>query len=1566
MDLKDNINTGTLADTSNERQETIVENDTNNEQRNNVEENKDQTNEDNVKQDIVEENKDQTNEDSVKRDIVEENKDQQNEDNVKRDIVEEKNTSTTINPNSVHVTNDVEKDDCKNIHLNFTDKNSSNTQNSANLNPIEKPQETSDSSKHEDNLDKENKSISLEIEKEKNNLQNYENSSMGNPSLSVTNKINPEKKKNSYVNTGPLYIEVKGLLEVLNAQDFANNIKSNNFEEKGKSPFLSKRSTSVPNKIVPKSFILNKVIPKIIHKDINKQNNKSKAYIPKNVEIPKTKNIPKPPLLTKSYLNPSNTLNKSEMNNKMPDSNKPKGVFRNIPKKSKPSIESKIKPKETFKTNFTPLKEINNENENIENPKTEKAVFKFVHKVLPTLIKEKHVKSKAPPKSDIKNTIENLKKSSEIKNVKQNLNLKKNINDIRKPPLITKKKITQKPNVIHKNTSLKPELVKKSKPLLDTKKNIVKKPVSKLISEIKPKEKPQKKKIVLKSASDNKEPVLDTSVESSNLKLKDDVTIDKAETEGDKEKREINITDKKDQTETENKKTSVLNENETTENDAINVKNVPENDTKIDNNDNTEIKNDEKADILSNDAKVEETSNGPSYIKEEKVIEIAGDIPVIKEENIDETLDDIADMKAEHADETLEDNLGIKLEQVEKISNDASDIKVEKTDDIMKDSKDVKEETLEDADNATNLNVEKVETVENVNISNMEKGEEKKNIKEDQKLDSKKKESVSNLKEIKIKKKTDLKKGVDQKMNKRTPKKNDQILSKNENAISSLSLKQKSIPFNVKQKTTPLTVKQKTTPFTVKPKAAPFTVKQKAAPFSIKQSMKSDLVLKGKNSMKSSPNVLKLKADINVNSKDKKDLKPEKINDLDKNNVSNKTVSTPLRKSVVPMKKASGVKKMSLSKNFIKGFDLEKRVLKKINRSNSDKNMKKKSQDDILYNKSNSKRVSSASLKNAMSIIKKKELGKSKSDNINEIILNKSKTTLSSKSESNAHNTLEKEDTIMKKLDSKESKLFNKKKSSSSKILKLNGKASMTSYISKSNLINNNDNINKNSALEKNEASSSKGISELEKINKPLKKSKSLKRQKSKVNKKINMSEDMSNGEEKVMTKTPKLTNSKKMKTVPSQIKMDKKIKKIKSDTAQKGTSNNIIKMKEKKGSKKNKTNDSGMNVFSGGVNAMLNKELDKIKPLKDKWKTNYVTPRIGRDDIVDSFDIKSQMINSDYSNNNNNNNSNSGARSSSQSISSKKISKNKNIDKISKINRNINNENNSYNQSQNLMNKTEHNSLTKIDIPAALSSSVNKNCIPLDDERRYRSVGNIEFLNLRKSPSLNMNKMKSDNALRNLSFHVKLEQPKEIKVKGTPNLYLNKLYSTNSVAENLNESKKCNYNCMFDRCYPTNNNTNSCGRKEPTIQNFSSLFNVNNKYIQYNTNPGIRVMSHNSPMKMSSIYESELFPKKFTNEFNGQMGEHISRRFSTQVGVPTSRQFSNQLSSQYSKQSIGNMSRYMSNQIPEKKNNLNQFPLSGQINSKSYFNKSFSNNGSLKIQKNQTCGTTMNYCSCI
>ncbi|CXI99387.1 conserved Plasmodium protein, unknown function [Plasmodium berghei] len=1521
MDLKDNINTGILADTSNERQETIVENDTNNEQRNNVDEN---------------------NEDNAKRNNIEENKDQTNEDNEK-DTMEEKNASITINPNSVHVTNDVENGDRKNIYLNFMDKNSSNTENSANLSPIEKTQEISDSSKNENNLDKENKSISLEIEKEKNNLQNYENSSMGNPSLSVTNKINPEKKKNSYVNTGPLYIEVKGLLEVLNAQDFANNIKSNNFEEKGKSPFLSKRSTSVPNKIVPKSFVLNKVIPKIIHKDINKQNNKSKAYIPKNVEISKTKNIPKAPLLTKSYLNPLNTMNKNEVNNKMPDSNKSKGVFRNTPKKSKPSIESKIKPKEMFKTNFIPLKEINNENENIENPKTEKAVFKFVHKVLPTLIKEKHVKSKAPPKSDIKNTIENLKKKSEIKNVKQNLNLKKNINDTRKVPLITKKKITQKPNVIHKNIPLKAELIKKSKPLLDMKKNIVKKPISKLISEIKPKEKPQKKKIILNNASDNKEPVLDTSVESNNLKLKDDVPIDKAEAEGDKEQIEINITDKKEQTETENKKTAVLNENETAENDTVNVKNIPENNTKIDNNDNKEIKNDEKGDILSNDAKVEDTVNDSAHIKEENISEIAGDIPIIEEENIDETLDDIEGIKSEQVGETL-DNLGIKLEQIEDISNNASDINVEKTDDIMKDSKDVKKEILEDVGNVTNLNVEKVETVDNVNISNMEKGEEKKNIKEDQKFDNKKKESVGNLKEIKIKKKTDLKKGVDQKMNKRTPKKSDQILSKNENAISSLSLK------------------QKTTPFTVKQKAAPFTVKPKAAPFSIKQSMKSELTLKGKNSMKSSPNVLKLKADINVNSKDKKDLKAEKINDLDKNNVSNKTIPIPLRKSAVPMKKANGVKKMSLSKNFIKGFDLEKRVLKKINRSNSDKNMKKKSQDDIVYNKSNSKSVSSASLKNSMSVIKKKELGKSKSDNINEIMLNKSKTTLSSKSESNAHNTLEKEDTIMKKSDFKENKLFNKKKSTSSKILKLNGKESMPSYIGKSNLINNDDNKNKNSALEKNEVSSSKGIFELDKINKPLKKSKSLKRQKSKVNKKINMSEDMSNGEEKVVTKTPKLTSSKKMKNMPSQIKMDKKIKIIKSDTAQKGTSNNIIKMKEKKGSKKNKTNDNGMNAFSGGANAMLNKELEKIKPLKDKWKNNYVTPRIGRYDIVDSFNIKSQMINSDYSNNN----SHSGAHSSSQSTSSKKFSKNKNTDKIGKINRNINNENNSYNQSQNLMNRTEHNSLTKMDIPTTLSSSMNKNCIPLDDERRYRSIGNIEFLNLRKSPSLNMNKIKSDNALRNLSFHVKLEQPKEIKIKGTPDLYLNKLYSTNSVAENSNESKKCNYNCMFNKCYPTNTNTNSCGRKESTIQNFSSLFNVNNKYIQYNTNPGIRVMSHNSPMKMSSIYESELFPKKFSNEFNGQMGGNISRRFSTQVGIPTSRQFSNQLSSQYSKQSIGHMSRYMSNQISEKKENSNQVPLSGQINSRSYFNKSFSNNGSLKIPKTSACGTTMNYCSCI
>ncbi|CAD2098937.1 hypothetical protein YYG_03020 [Plasmodium vinckei petteri] len=1411
MDLKDNINTGILADTSNERQEIVIENDTNNEKRNNVDENKEQKNEDNEK-----------------RNNIEENKEQKNEDNEKNTI-EEKNIGTTINTNFVQVTNDVE-----NIHLNSTDKNISNTKDSANLTPIEKTQEISNSSKREDNLNKENKSIPIEIEKEKNNLQNYENGSMKNPSLSITSKINPEKKKNSYGNNGSLYIEVKGLLEVLNAQDFANNIKSNTFGEKGKTPFLSKRSTSVPNKIVPKGFASNKVIPKIIHKDINKQTNKSKAYTPKNVEISKTKSIPKVPLLTKSYLNPSNVLNKNEVNNKVPDSNKSKGVFRNIPKKSKPSIESKIKSKDMIKTNFMPLKEVN-ENGNTENPKTEKGVFKSVHKMLPTLIKEKHVKSKAPPKGDIKSTIENLKRNSDIKNGKQSLNLKKNINDVRKAPLITKKKIPQKPNVTNKNIPLKADLVKKYKTLLDIKKNAVKKPISKLISEIKPKEKPQKKKIVLKSVSDNKDSVLDASVENNDLKLKDDATIDKAETEGDKEKKGINITDNK----------------ETTENDA----------------------------------------------KEEKISETTGDIPIIKEENIDETLDDIEYMKAEKIDETLDDNLGIKIEKFEEISGNASDMKLEKADDIMKDSKDV-------------------ETVENENISNMEKEEEKKDVKEAQKIDNKKKESVGNLKEIKIKKKSDLKKGLDQKMNKKTPK--------NENAMSSLSLK---------QKTTPLSVKPKT------------------APFSIKQSMKSELILKGKGSMKSSPNVLKLKADTSGN------LKPEKVNDLNKNNVSNKTVLTPLRKSVVPMKKAIGVKKMSLSKNFIKGFDLEKRVLKKINRSNSDKNMKKKSQDDILYNKSNSKGVSSTSLKNAMSVIKKKELDKSKSDNINEITLNKSKTTLSSKSESNAHNTLEKGDSIMKKLDSKESKLLNKKKSMSSKILKLSGKSSIPSYVSKSSLINNNDNKNKSSALEKNEASSSKGILELDKTSKPLKKSKSLKRQKSKVNKKINMSEDMSNEEEKAMTKIPKLTTSKKMKTVPSQIKMDKKIKKIKSDTAQKGVISSVIKMKEKKSSKKNKTNDTGINAFSGGVNGMLNKELEKIKPLKDKWKNNYVTPRIGKDDMADSFNIKSQMINSNYD-----------ARLLSQSTPSKKLPKNKTTDKISKMNRNINNENNSYNQSQNLINmkKAEGNSLTRIGVPTALSSSMNQNYIPLDNEKKYQSIGNIDFLNLRKSPSLNMNKMGSDNALRNLSFHVKLEQPKEIKVKGTPDLHLNKLYSTNSIAESQNENKKCNYNCMFDRCYSKNANTNSCERKEPTIQNFSSLFNVNNKYIQYNTKPGIRVMPLNNTMKMSSIYESELFPSKFSNEFNGQMGEQISRRFSTQVGVPTSRQFSNQLSSQFSKQSIGQMSRYTSGQITEKRENLNQVPLNGQIDSISYLSKSFSSNSSPKIQKMTACGTTVTYCSCI
>ncbi|SBT41526.1 conserved Plasmodium protein, unknown function [Plasmodium ovale wallikeri] len=1690
MDLKDNMNTDHSVNPKSERQENVTtESETHNENIKSVDESEKKVSAEINLLEVVDDAVRGTN---IREDLY---SSKDNSAQGVNDVVDGINVRTDLSSsknNSSHDINDVVDDINARADAFSSNKNNDNCNNSANelnslnfsnINSTEKSPQNVLTSEGVNNMENENESKPIETEKKNENVSLNEINNMENASLNVTSKVVPsEKTNNTYVRNGSLFIEVKGLLEVINAEDFAKNVNMNNaYEgEKRENSLISKRSLSIPNKIAPKIVpntaspkvdpskvapkvvpskvvpkvlpnkvapkvvpskvvpkvlpnkvapkvvpskvvpkvlpnkvapkvlpnkvapkvlpnkvlpkvvpkVVPKVTPKVVPKETNEQSNENDESIQKSSGLSKSSSMQKgTSLLMKAPIKVPNVLNKtmlnkSEITGKTVDPTKGKGIFRSIPKEVSTPVEPTIKTKEMVKMNFVPSKEMNNEEKaKMLLLKAEKSSFKFSPKIIPLLIKEKSVKHKAPPKGNIKHTLHYLKKAAEIKSKEDELAKPKRdsvsgISDIKKSSLINHKSLEKSKN-IQKITPLKIEPPKKAKGILDLKKNFIKKPIPKLVSELKPKEKEKKKKI-LKSVQDKKEELPKPTAENDDsTKLTYNVEVDKLKSEKgeevDKEKEKKNIVEKNEEPQGDKEEFVGDDNGHVTEREkSIDEKNEPEDE-----------KHEKKLyDLTENETEKEDEKMCEEQVEREKVKKVNDDSD---DENVNFVPEKGKEEKTEGQGRSLHpENEAKEEETVGDI--EILEAEVEKLWD--------NEKTIE-----TEKEVEEMEEMEDRKDKKEQKGGKKWETKEEQMEDDKKKEpgvkkeSSENIKELK-KSKTEIKKGLDQKLNKKVPKKGDNVLSKDETSSSLVTIKQNTKPLmNAKQsiKTaltlkqsikTALTLKQSIkTALTLKQSIkAPLNLKQSVkSPLNIKQIVKAEAPLKHKATMKGNATFLKLKTNVNGSLKEKNNLKSEKNNDLEKSSI-NKNV--PQRKSTLFMKKVNGLKKTSLSKNSVKDIDVEKKkVGKKINGSGSDKNVKKYLPDDI-YHKNNSKKISSASFKNAASVLRKKTLGKSKSENMNEIMLNKSKTTLSSKSE-NIFTTSE-QDKIIKKKELKEGTHFNKK-TLHSKISKLSGKSN-TSAFSKFSFLNDSDNQNKIASLEKNETAS-KGFHEMDKINGSLKKSKSLKKQKSKGDKKTNMSDDITNGEEKLMKKITKLTSSKKIKNIASQIKMDKKTKKTKLGTVQKGESANVIKHKDKKGLKKLKaangsgngsgsSNDSNngsgnCNSTAGdGVNDFFGNELRKMKSLKDKWKNNYITPRIGMDKS-NSINEKLQLSNSDSSNRVTPHSMTPRSitpPSVTASVSSKKLKKKKkkissslNVDDtLKKKVINVNARKNSPNEKGN-MQQTERKSENRLDHP--LIPVLRKENVHLsNEERRYQSVGNIGFLNLRESASFNFNKIKSTNPLRKLSFQVRLESPNELTTNGEPNLNVNNLYSKNPLTRKPSEIGQ-NSNWMFPKCCFANKKDSVYERKEPVVQNFSSLFNVNNKYIPFNTNPEMIRTSSNT-VRLSNMYNSNLFADRMMNR--SQPRGHPERQMTGQLGRQVTGHIDRQMTGQIGRQITGQIGRQMTGQIGKQMTGKLSDFLDNKMNSSLYANKSFSNNDSLRLKRRPSCIATTNYCSCI
>ncbi|ANQ09765.1 Uncharacterized protein PCOAH_00043100 [Plasmodium coatneyi] len=1417
----------------------------------------------------------------------------------------------------------------------------------------------------------------------------------------------------TFMNSEPLYIEVKGLLQVLNPQDFAKNMSMErlNLGKKNENVPTSKRSLSVPYKGVSKG----------IPKDINRQSSKSiNATAQKFPGLPKSADlIKRPPLPIKSpIINPPITMNKSNLHKegitgKALDTGKGKSIFRNLPKKIPSPEVVKLKPKAMIKTNFVPSKEISKDEKGKALLLKEKTSLKIPPKVLPFLIKEKSVKHKAPPKGNIKHTLHYLKRAAEIgsKEVDESATEGKEVlsgatSNIRKSSLITRKFI-EKPKNTQKSSPLKMEAVKRGKAILDTKKILAKKPISKLVGESKTMGKDRKKKVLLKSIQGKEAQSSEAPMDIAAPKL-DDVADADIEKNPEKEEKP---TEEVDQTNNEQ-----INVNEGTKEEPPQV-------------DKEEVVVVDTEHIIGREKTLEE--------KDESEMERCG-----------ENMYDLTRSETERPEEAGEvEGEVVEVERVKKVDDEDEHADAGGNNDLdagKREQKGEKEDKAEKADgeeqggksagSRKEVGPEELEgemkgeeTVQPAEPAEPEKPAQSES-------DEKKKglEKVNEVKEAK-KTKSEIKKGADHKISKKVPKRGDNALTKKDEGGSPLTMKAiGKAPLTMKAiGKAPLTMKtigkapltMKTigkVPLTMKTIGkAPLSMKTIGkAPLTVKQSTKPELALKHKATMKGIPSLLKLKTDITGNVKEKKSIKNEKSSDPIKS-ATNK--NSPQRKTILFLKKANTLKKATLSKNSLKDVDAEKKkLLKKLDTSMSDKNGKIDAENDSISmpSKGVSKKVSSTSIKNALSIFKKKTLSKSKTDSIHELMSSggNNNAIVSSKSE-NIHNVLEQK----KEGEAEADELFTKKLLSSKDLGA--GAKSSSSHES--------DHQNENAKespppMGKNEEVGSKGDQELSKmvVKKPsLKKSKSLKKLKSKSSKKMSMSDDISIGEEKVTKKIAKLSSSRKIKSAVSQIKEEKKMKKLKSETFHKGASS-VTKMKDKKGPKKYKssTGNGNSKIAKEGVGSksLLEKELVKMKSFKDKWNSDFVTPRIGGMDSSNSFFAhdKLEMSNADASDDN------APHSITSPSVSSKKMRKKKKMS--NRVNGPVRTDDAPKKRGttgkakkiapSSSIKSMEHRIVSDLEqdaqpLPVAHKGSTSTTTT--GEERRNSGDTNAGMSKLRNASLFNFNRIKSGNTLRNLSVQVKLEPPPmEVASQGEPNLKVNNLCSkTPVVARRTSGMIPQNTSWMLGKCCSVGNSSTEYvyERKEPAIQNFSSLFNVNNKYMPVSTNMQMALLSGNS-VKLSNVYESDLLGRGewalnretlrgslrgnmassgsplrrpvsglISRPSSRSMGRFMSRPMSSQVSRRVSGQMGNQMGNQMSgqlsyqldgqmgSQMSGQLSGHLSNQLSHQLDGRNSLPLSCKMNSGSYSNKSLLNNSSPpELRRRPSCNTTVNYCSCI
>ncbi|KAI4836499.1 hypothetical protein MKS88_004296 [Plasmodium brasilianum] len=934
--------------------------------------------------------------------------------NPKKEDEKDKNVNAEISRDTLNGVNNVannttsiqaDLDSSNTINGSNNGANSNELKNNSNFpksNSVEKSLEYLEIHEKENKLDKENESKLMKTEEEKKNenLPNDKNRNFENVSINISSKVPlSEKKSSSFINNGPFYIEVKGLLEVLNAQDFAKNVnmKNSDFRAKDRNALINKRSYSVPSKVASKN------IPK---DTINRQNSKTGVHLQKNALLSKSTNIQKkPPLLMKSLVTPpkaliQNNLETNENIRKSVDISKGKAVFRNLLKKTLEQEELKIKSKPLIKINFAPSKgstttttttnnDNNNNNNNNEeerekhkakmiNIKAEKEPFKFIPKKIPFLIKEKNIKHKAPPKGNIKHTLHYLKKAAETKNKEENeLSMPKNvsikgINDAEKSVLLTTRKFIEKPKNTQKISSLKMVSTKREKAILDIKKFFKKKPISKLVNNLIPKEKEKKKKIILfknakvkkeqllpKSSIENKISKLNDTTDTAKREIDDKEEVEKENIEIAKEKDKIKATDDKEELYQINNKDGITLDNMMMEYDTEREKSI---DDKYEQrlNDLTENET-EKEDRKLYESKVTEVETVKKVdddedfeIGEIKEVELKGEmkgqkdgekvsdkeiLDIEKREELIDTAKSLEPEKDTKEEEKLDDKQNLEAEREEKLWNNET---------ISEDEK--KEEKMDLNDKESVVMVKEENVLHRKEDSQTERVEEEEKEKEKQE----EKEAKDEIEEInKMGEKEKQEKGEDNKQNgPENKKESTEILkemkkTKNDikkSADQKLNKKILKKGDNVLLKHEPIKSilnSKQDVKLPLNPK------KNTKSVLNVKQIVKPELTLKHKATIKGNAVFPKLKSEVigsanvnaNVNStgnlKEKRNIGKEKSNGLEKSSNINK--SALQRKSTLFMKKGIGIKKISSSKNSIKDIDAEKKKgEKKTNGSNND------------------------------------------------------------------------------------------------------------------------------------------------------------------------------------------------------------------------------------------------------------------------------------------------------------------------------------------------------------------------------------------------------------------------------------------------------------------------------------------------------------------------------------------------------------------------------------------------------------------------------------------------------